>query len=176
MIAAPFFDGTYQPVSSRPSLVVTVTSSYAVPRCAVGTSATATCVVRYAKRDREGDEVRHHHRTHDAQRPPAVPAEPVPAAATGPPEQVGAQPEQHQARRGREEAGVVVAGRPDRLGVVARLDGARRRARTARRTARSRRLHRPAPASSPRQPGPAGPAAPARSRGGPPPSYRPEAG
>ncbi len=74
--------------------------------------------------DREGDEVRHHHCTHDAQRPPAVPAEPVPAAATGPPELVAAQPEQHQPRRGREEAGVVVAGRPDRLGVVARLDGA----------------------------------------------------
>ena len=51
-----------------------------------------------------------------------------------------------------------------------------RRPRTVRRTARSRRLHRPAPASGTRPRGPARPAAPARSRGGPPPSYRPGAG
>jgi hypothetical protein len=43
--AAPFFDGTYQPTSFRPSLVVNETFSYATPSLLEGTTDRPTCVV-----------------------------------------------------------------------------------------------------------------------------------
>jgi hypothetical protein len=43
MTAARFLDGTYQPSSLSPSLVWSVTSSWAAPSCAWGTSARDTC-------------------------------------------------------------------------------------------------------------------------------------
>lgn len=41
---APFRDGTNQPCSRKPSLVVKDTSSWAAPRLGAGTSARAVCV------------------------------------------------------------------------------------------------------------------------------------
>ena len=49
MTAAPFFDGTYQPSSASPSVVVKETSSYATPKWFAGTMARPTCVVTYAR-------------------------------------------------------------------------------------------------------------------------------
>ena len=43
--AAPFFEGTYQPWSSRPSLVLNETFSCAAPRLAAGTVCRMTCVM-----------------------------------------------------------------------------------------------------------------------------------
>ncbi len=74
---APFRDGTNQPSSSSPSLVVNVTSSWAAPRFGVGTSARAVCVTTYAIAVGNSTCVTRQEHADGDRRAPEIPAEPA---------------------------------------------------------------------------------------------------
>ena len=148
--AAPLRDGTYQPASLRPSLVVKLTERYAVPRWAAGTGARATCVARIAIPVGTITSTDDHRGNGRLERAACVAAPAAFVEPAGAPERGGTEHDQHRSRERGETRGHVVAGDGvdrDALHPVDDPGGERERTEDQR---DARAQSRPAPADTPR--------------------------